>query len=444
MMATSTSFTSYGKNLLEVAPVSRLMASFARDFRPEIDINVGVGYVNEATLPYVALVEATRMVVDSPNTYRSSLNYGDPAGSHQLRSAIMNMLTSQALAGDDVVIRSKEILVGTNGATSLLEGLAQILEPGLVIMSDPVYYIYSYFLERKGFRILALPEDAHGLVPDRLEEALSGDASDLVDLRFIYVVSISNPTSTVLTNDRRHRIVDIVNRFVDRSGRYIPLIFDQAYSGLIHDPQVEPQESAFRHDRNQLVHEIGTLSKILAPALRIGYIVGPTGELMSALQERNSDAGFSASVINQQIAAVLLNEFLPSQQRRVLDGYRQRAVEVRHAINEKLAGYIEEVRGGQAGFYYYITFKEIPTHDNSDFYKFLSRTTGNKKVDNSEGFILPRVAYIPGQYCVSASGELIAHGNRSLRFSYGFEPLDRLISAVAMIAEAAEYVNSRR
>jgi aspartate/methionine/tyrosine aminotransferase len=165
---------------------------------------------------------------------------------------------------------------------------------------------------------------------------------------------------------------------------------------------------------------------------------------MSALQERNSDAGFSASVINQQIAAVLLNEFLPTQQRSVLDGYRQRAVEVRDAIDDKLAGYIEEVRGGQAGFYFYITFKEIPTHDSSDFYKFLNRTTGNEKVDSSEGSILPRVAYIPGQYCVSPAGELIAHGNRSLRFSYGFEPLDRLIMAVAMIAEAAEYVSSRR
>jgi 2-aminoadipate transaminase len=442
-MMTNIHFSTYGNNLLEVAPVSRLMASFARDFRPEIDINVGVGYVNEATLPYKALVEATRIVVDSPEMYRSSLNYGDPAGSYQLRTAIMNMLASESSAEDAAMIRSKEILIGTNGATSLLEGLAQILEPGLVIMSDPVYYIYSYFLERKGFRIMALPEDAHGMVPERLEEALLHGGADLKELRFVYVVSISNPTSTVLTNERRHRIVDIVNRHVEKTGRYIPLIFDQAYYGLIHDQGVESQESAFRNDRNHLVHEIGTLSKILAPALRIGYIVGPAGVVMSALQERNSDAGFSASVINQQIAAVLLNDFLPMQQRSVLDGYRERAVAVKKALDEKLGSYVEEARGGQAGFYFYITFKDIMTHDTSDFYRFLSRTTSDALVDGSEGSILPRVAYIPGQYCVSPGGELVEHGNRSLRFSYGFEPLERLIQAIGLLAEAADYVSSR-
>ncbi len=443
-MTTLRSFSSYGNNLLDVAPVSRLMASFARDFRPDVDINVGVGYVNEATLPYEALVKATRIVVESPNIYRSSLNYGDPAGSQQLRAAIMNMLVSEALPDDVDAIQSKEILIGTNGATSLLEGLAQIFEPGLVIMSDPVYYIYSYFLERKGFRILALPEDAHGMVPERLEEALLHGGTALEDLRFVYVVSISNPTSTILTNERRQHIVDIVNRYVESTGRHVPLIFDQAYAGLIHDPEVETQESAFRYDRNQIVHEIGTLSKILAPALRIGYILGPKGELMSAMQERNSDAGFSASVINQQIAAVLLNEFLPTQQRSVLGGYRRRATEIRRAIDGKLASYVEEVRGGQAGFYFYITFKEIHTDDRSDFYKFLSRTTGDPEVDGRADSMKPRVAYIPGQYCVSPHGELTEHGSRSFRFSYGFEPIERLLQAVGLLAEAAEFVSLRR
>ncbi len=420
------------------------MASFARDFRPDVDINVGVGYVNEATLPYEAVVEATRRVVDAPETYRSSLNYGDPAGSRQLRTAIMNMLASDAAEGDADFIRSKQILIGTNGATSILEGLAQIMEPGLIITSDPVYYIYSYFLDRKGFRVLALPEDAHGMVPELLENALLGGDLDLSDLRYVYVVSISNPTSTILTNERRHKIVDIVNRYADQTGNRIPLIFDQAYSGLIHDPAVEIQESAFRNDRNKLVYEVGTLSKILAPALRIGFILGPTGELMSALEERNSDAGFSASVINQQIAAVLLNEFLPLQRRSVLDGYRERAVDVMKAIENQLSGYIEEVRGGQAGFYFYITFKDIATDDQSDFYRFLSRTIGDESIDGSSHDLKPRVAYIPGQYCVRADGELLDHGGRSLRFSYGFEPIERLLQAIYLIAEAANYVSSRR
>ncbi len=50
-------------------------------------------------------------------------------------------------------------------------------------------------------------------------------------------------------------------------------------------------------------------------------------------------------------------------------------------IDERLGGLLENVTGGQAGFYYYITFKDIETHEGSDFFKFLTRTTGNDDID---------------------------------------------------------------
>lgn len=437
-------FSRYGSQVLKPAPVSRFMAAFARDFRPSVDINVGVGYVNEDTLPYEALAEATAKVTREREVFRSSLNYGDPAGTVQLRSAVMAMLLDDALPEDRETLAGKSVLIGTNGATSILEGLAQIMEPGIVIMADPVYYIYSHFLTRFGYEILALPEDAQGMIPEKLEHALNDPAFDAKRLRFVYVVSVSNPTGSVLTNARRHRIVEILQGFGDKRGLSVPVIFDQAYVGLIHDEAVELQESAFRNDRRQSVYEVGTLSKILAPALRLGYIVGADGPLMRALQERNSDVGFSASPINQQVASVLLNDYLPNQKKRVLAGYRERALKLTDAFAAKLAPYLEEVRGGQAGFYFYLTFKDIETHDKSDFYNFLSRTTGDAAVDGeSPESAPPKLAYIPGEYCVLPGGKLGSHGARSLRFSYGFEPTQRLLQAVDLIAEAAEYAISR-
>src|SRR5690606_34027353 len=128
---------------------------------------------------------------------------------------------------------------------------------------------------------------------------------------------------------------------------------------------------------------VGTLSKILAPALRIGYITGRPGTLLAALQERNSDAGFSASPLNQHVSTVLLTDFLPEQRASVLAGYRERATVLRQMIMEHLGVHLEEVRGGSAGFYFYLTFSKVRTDDQSLFYRYLNRTTGYETVDGS-------------------------------------------------------------
>jgi len=120
-------------------------------------------------------------------------------------------------------------------------------------------------------------------------------------------VTINNPTSSILSNERRAELVQIATDLSIIVGRKILLFFDKAYENLVHDPTVPPLQSGLLHDEHGIVYEIGTLSKILAPALRIGYMIGNDCSFLRAMIQKTSDVGFSAPLITQEIASYLLD-----------------------------------------------------------------------------------------------------------------------------------------
>lgn len=122
----------YGNASAEPSPVSRMMAAFAIDFRDEVDINLGVGYVNEQTLPKQQIARALQEIVAHPEEYDKPLNYGDPKGSANLIAAIRKFEIDFCGQNESVLNRN-EVIIGSNGATSLLEGIAHVLPRGIVI-----------------------------------------------------------------------------------------------------------------------------------------------------------------------------------------------------------------------------------------------------------------------------------------------------------------------
>lgn len=437
MIMCSFKLSEFGEHSLVPSPVNQMTASFSKDFRPGIDINLGVGYVNDETIPHAQLEDCFHYVLHHTDLYKNSLNYGSADGSTMLKNAIRSYYIRNAIGGiTKDVMNSKAICVGANGATSILDSFAEILPKGIVVTAEPNYYIYTETLVRKGFEICAIPEDEHGLRTDFLEERLL--SIDCTAISFFYIVTVNNPSSIILSNSRRKEIVAIGSKLSKKLGRKIPVIFDKAYEDIIFDVSIEPPRSGLMFDEYGIVIEIGTLSKIIAPALRIGYAIADDSELMKVLIQKTSDIGFSAPLINEEMASRFIDEYIDSHALAVRDGYRKKSDLLKALIQKHLGMYLERFSGGQAGFYFYLTFRTIETHSKSHFYKFLSRTTGNINVDGNPK--LPRLIYVPGEFCVSPNGSMREVGSRQLRISYGFEDVEVLERAILLMRDAAEYV----
>ena len=185
--------------------------------------------------------------------------------------------------------------------------------------------------------------------------------------------------------------------------------------------------------------KLGHLSKIIAPGLRIGYLIGAKGPFLNGIIQRTSDIGFSAPPINQEIASYLLDHGIEAQIEKVNNGYQQKAKQVKTWIAELLSDNIQECRGGSAGFYFYLTLAHVATGSTSNFFKFLTRTTGQETVDGPLDAQHPKVIYIPGEHCVHPNGDMVEVGKRQLRISYGFEELPQIHTALKHMKSAVDY-----
>ncbi len=441
-------FSEYGLKSSQPSPVNQMMSQFAQDFRPGMDINLGVGYVNEDTIPYNKFADIVTELVKKKNRPSNLLNYGGPEGSKRLIDSLKEFystLYKNKKIGSVPDFENREIVIGVSGATSILTGLANILKKGVVVSTDPLYYIFTSTLERNTFEIAPVEEDAEGPRIDILQQTLETLHKAGKHISCCYFVTVNNPTCVVISNQRRKQIVECLETWSKKFNTKIPLFFDLAYEWLIHDTQLPLPKLPSMFDNCEFVYEIGTLSKVFAPALRVGYIIGPKNSaLLKSLIQWNSDVGFSAPLITQEISAELIKKVGLKQFESVNAGYRERGILFKEKFIQEMGNYTESITGGSAGFYLYITLKGIPTFPDSDLFKLLSRKSGIKDWDyDMDNRVNKRVVYLPGIYCVHPQGTLSKMGKYQLRVSYGYENINALLQSVNIFREAIELMKVR-
>jgi GntR family transcriptional regulator / MocR family aminotransferase len=213
------------------------------------------GWPDLRLVPTRALARAWRQAVERHG--RQTLSYGGPEGHPRCRAALAAMLS----ATRGVAVDASRVLItrGTQGAlTVIAHGL---LRPGdVVAVENPGYDRAWRVLSLTGARMLPISVDAHGLSVDRLAAAAEREP-----IRAVFVTPHHQyPTTVTLSPARRRALLDLARRH-----RFAIIEDDYDHEFHFDGRPILPLASA---DTAGSVIYVGSLSKTLAPGLRLGYI----------------------------------------------------------------------------------------------------------------------------------------------------------------------------
>ncbi len=253
-------------------------------------INLASGEPNAELYPNELLAEAIAKI-----PVQSALAYPVPMGLMALRREIAHHLKENL----QVPITEAEILI-TAGAQQALHLITQcLLSPGDAVGLEGPSYFYSLPLfQSVGLRILRIPMDGSGLIPSEVIQL-----HQRFRIKMIFTnPTLQNPTGITLSPGRRRELFDLCQKLG------IPIVEDDPYHGLFfNNRKILPIKAL---DNGHSVLYIGSLSKTVAPGLRIGWIAGPKN-IVERLADAKQQMDFGTSTLMQYLAV----EYLKSDKR---------------------------------------------------------------------------------------------------------------------------------
>jgi GntR family transcriptional regulator/MocR family aminotransferase len=275
------------------------------------------------------------------NTYAKSLDYGDPRGSKDLREAIATYLRTAR----GVRCETEQIMI-VSGSQQALEISARVfLDPGSrVWMEEPGYRFARNVFAMNGCRIVAGPVDYQGLnVAVGIKRCRTARAA-------LVTPSHQYPLGVTMSASRRMQLLD----WAHSSGSWI--IEDDYDSEFRYESM--PIASLQGLDCNARVIYIGTLSKVLFPSLRLGYLVIPPDLIERFLTVRLAMDICPPRFYQEVLADFITEGHFSRHIRRMRLLYGERRSVLIDSIRKEL-GFAVDVTGGQAGMHLSVTLKGI-------------------------------------------------------------------------------------
>jgi len=244
-----------------------------------------------------------------------ALQYGPEQG----YGPLIDHIRAKLARDEGLSLERPEIMI-TGGSAQAIDHLCTLFtRPGdLVLVEAPTYHETLQLFRDHGLRPLQIATDDGGLLVEALAARLEALALRGERARFLYVIpSFQNPSGITLAADRRRAVLDLAERCD------LMVVEDDVYRDLAYGVRVPP--SLFALDGGRRVFRIGSFSKIMAPGLRLGWLIGPPGwiERLIGSGLRNMGGGANPLVANI-LAAYCLQGLLEPHIEVLRRVYRER------------------------------------------------------------------------------------------------------------------------
>lgn len=248
-----------------------------------------------------------------------ALQYGPTEGVPDLRALIAER--ASAADPDAEPVDPEQVLV-TTGSQQALDLLAKaLIDPGDPIVTENPSYLGAL----QAFRLFqatywTVDMDDEGAIPSELEPLLARSP------KFAYILpTFQNPTGRSMDQARREAVASLFEK------HRVPLVEDDPYGSLTFGPR---SGSTLRSLAPEVTLHLGTFSKILAPGLRLGWVIGPKSWVARLAQIKQS-ADLHTSSLSQYVALeVMRSGAIDEHIGRICDSYGERCAAMLQAIEQ--------------------------------------------------------------------------------------------------------------
>ncbi len=366
-------------------------------------ISLRLGHPDPATLATPQFREAVARVMASPRAVQT-LAYGNEQGDVDL----INYLVSRINREQNLTLNAENVTI-TSGSTNAVDMIARLYTQAgdAVIVEAPSYVDSLHVFRDHGVKLYSVPIDDKGILPTELEKLLKQLTSEGNKARLLYTIpNFHNPTGITTNEQRRIQVVELGRQYE------LLIVEDDVYRDLAFEAAIPPSYLALAHGEN--VMQIGSVSKTIAPGLRVGWISASAEMIQRFVDCGTTQMGGGANPLAAQIVAEYCQSgYWDSHLADICSLYQRR----RDTMLAALERYMP------AGVHW--------TQPTGGFFVWLALPT------KLEATVIKEEAGKRGVLVAAGEGFFVNpdDGKHNLRLTYSFASLNDIETAVRILAE---------